>query len=158
MLVYRLCKVDEVNKLLDERNIESIGVPASVFINEQQTKNISSHEYNYHLSYLHFFKDLSSIFYFYTEEKFLCTYDIPEEILNNHAGKGFYQNYINYNRIEAVDEYAIPVSELSFQYLNKIDKITEFIDYDDYLYDPTLSEDLKPIYKKEGRSRTRKIS
>ena len=158
MLVYRLCKFEEVNKLLEEKNIDSIGVPASVFINIQQVKNVSSHEYDYHLDYLHFFKDLSSIFYYDTEDKYLCTYNIADEILTNHKGQGFYLDFVNLRRLVAVDEFAIPTNELSFENVVKVEKIKEFIDYDDYIADSSLDDELKLIYKRKERSRTRKIS
>jgi hypothetical protein len=61
--------------------------------------------------------------------------------------------------MEAVDEYAIPVNELSFEYLKRVDKINEFIDYEDYLFDPTLKEEIQTIYEKgKERSRTRKYN
>ena len=156
MVVYRLCKVGEVNKLLDSEDLESVAIPGKVFIDKQQEKNVNSHNYNFKVSYLHFFKDLSSIFYFYTEDKYICTYDIPDDKLEKYQGEGFYWDYRNFSKMEAVKEYAIPSFELSFSYLKRIDKIKEFINYEDYLFDPSLSEELETIYiKGKERSRTK---
>ena len=159
MLVYRICRIGEVSKLLENKDLNEVGKPATHFIEKQQKGNISSHDYNFRLSYLHFFKDLPSIFYFYTADKFICTYDIPEDILEKYKGQGFYLDYCNFEKMEAVDEYAIPVNELSFEYLKRVDKINEFIDYEDYLFDPTLKEEIQTIYEKgKERSRTRKYN
>ena len=159
MLVYRLCKVGEVEKLLNNKDVNEIAIPGSNLIKKQQEKNINSHCYNFQLSYLHFFKKLESIFYFYTADKYICTYDIPDEILEKYEGEGFYLDYINFEKTQKTVEYAIPSNELDFSYLVKIDKINEVIDYEDYIFDPSLKDEIETIYLKEkGRSRSRHIS
>ena len=159
MLVYRICGIGETSKILESKSLEVAARPGTYFIEKQQKGNINSHSYHYKKSYLHFFKDLPSIFYLYTGEKCICTYDIPEDILEKYKGQGYYMDYRKFEKIEATDEYAIPVEELSFEYLTKVDKINEYIDYEDYLFDPSLSGELETIYQKnKERSRTRKIS
>ena len=156
MLVYRLCKIGEVNKLLKEKSFENVGTPGQLLIERQHEKNVNNHVYDYQKTYLHFYKRLQSIFYLYTEDKYLCTYDIPDEILAKYQGYGFYYDYRDRSRAVSTVEYAIDINELSFNYLCKIDRIIEYIDYEDYLYDPTLQEELETIYSKERRRIRRK--
>lgn len=156
MLVYRLCRIGEVNKLLQEKSVENIGVSGQLLIERQHKENVNNHVYNYQKEYLHFYKRLESIFYLYTEDKYLCTYDIPEEILEKYLGYGFYRDFRTRGRIVSTVEYAIDIEELSFDYLVKIDKILEYINYEDYLFDPSLHEELETIYSKERRRIRRK--
>lgn len=140
MLVYRICKELEIRKIFENDSLNDIG---KAFINN---KKINNHNYEPNKKYLHFFKEYSSVFYLNTESGYyICTFDIPEFILENNAGEGYYLDITNWRNKEKVTEYAIKTEELDFNYLIKIDKITEYIDYEDYLYNE-YTDKLETIY------------
>lgn len=142
MLVYRVCRKEEILKLFDKYDMNDIGNYFSI-------TEVNNHHYEPNQKYLHFFKDKDSILHFLLKDKYLCIYDIPEDILKQYEGIGYYLDYFKFAVKIEVDEYAIKCHELSFDYLEKVYYINEEIDLDDYLDDSELTNFLDCIYEKE---------
>lgn len=149
MLVYRICDKEEIDKLFENYNIEDIGFKI-VDKNYYGVYKPNNHKYKNNKKYLHFFKDLENIFYLSTKkDRYICTYEIDDKILNKTKGIGKYLNFINYIHLIEVEEYAINIKLLDFNNLLKVDLIEEDIDYEDFLNDNSLSCYIKNIYEKE---------
>lgn len=81
MKVYRLCRQNEIDEILQNKSFQNVGN----FCSEDKTKN--THQYNANKKYLHFFRDKSSLLYLNTlKNRYICTLDIPEYILNSKIG------------------------------------------------------------------------
>ena len=79
MQVYRLCSEYEINIILKTHDFSKI----SRFF--YPNPKLNNHKYQPHQRYLHFFQKLSDILYQdTTSDKILCTYNIPDEILNKY--------------------------------------------------------------------------
>lgn len=143
MLVYRICKKEEIEKLFKNHNIVDIGNCFSL-------TEVNNHQYEPNQKYLHFFKEKDSILHFLLKDKYFCIYNIPENILKQYEGVGYYLDYFKFAIKIEVDEYAIISNKLNFDYLEKIYYIKEEIDLDDYLDDFELTNFLDCIYEKES--------
>lgn len=140
MLVYRICKKDEIDMIFNDRNFKNVGKVCKI------NDNINTHVYKNNKKYIHFFKNKDSIFYLNTtKEMYVCTYDIPIYLLETHYGVGFYLDKFNFRNLEKVSEYAIENESISFNYLLRIEKILEYIDIDDYMHDD-ISSKIETIY------------
>lgn len=84
--------------------------------------------------------------HFLLKDKYLCIYNIPEDILKQYEGIWYYLDYFKFAIKIEVDEYAIKCHELSFDYLEKVYYINEEIDLDD----SKLTNFLDCIYEKES--------
>lgn len=107
MVVYRVCSKDELFKILDSRDFYNVGR----YI-ERNVGTMNNHKYQKGKRYLHFFKEKISILNLDVQnDSYVCTYIIPDKILFEYEGKGYYYN------IElvtfAVTEYAIPTDLLN---------------------------------------------
>lgn len=135
MLVYRLCNKDEEKAILGNRNFEGIGHKCQ----NDSTKN--THRYIQDINYMHFFEKETSLLYLYPSKgKMICVYDIPDEILSASKGRGLYLDFINFEDMQEVNEYAIESDKVKFEYLKKIYIIEQDFDFDyvpktDELYD-----------------------
>lgn len=135
MKVYRLCRKEEVEKVLKDRKFNNI-IHRSLSDAKQNT-----HEYIENQEYMHFFEQEISLLYLNsTKGKVICVYDIPEDILEESKGKGFYLDFINFENIQEVTEYAIESDKVRFEYLEQMYIINEDMDFDympgtDELYD-----------------------
>ncbi len=159
MIVYRVCAYSEVKEILENCSLDTVGRSGQELVRVQQSQNVSNHNYNYRKKYLHFYKDKSSIFYKNIDDVCICTYNIPDEILNDRIGEGYYLDLANQRRIVRVPEYAIDIDDLCFDYLEKVEYAREFIDFDDYCADPNLTDIVEIIYNKEkGIKRERRVS
>lgn len=140
MLVYRVCKNIEFKKILNENNFNNIG-------NYFTKTNLNTHNYDEKYKYLHFFKDKESIFYLRTlKDRYLCIYDIPEEILSKYIGTGYYWDFINYKDLNDVVEYAIENEAIDISFLKQVAYIKCDIEYEDYLDDNELIDYVDVIY------------
>ena len=149
MKVYRICNKEEVNALLNDKDFSNVGKEGLIFIQQQIKDDTNNHNYEPKEKYLHFFKSLHSIFYLNTNEGYyICTYDIPDEVLKDGSGIGKYWDFMNFSHLVNVEEYAINIKNLKFDYLEKIDEITEYIDVEDYLYNFSIEDFLTTIYNK----------
>ena len=150
MLVYRICNNNEISKILTNKSLNEIGKKYHT------NKLINTHNYKNNIKYIHFYKDFNSIFYLNTNKNFyICTYNIPDNILDNCIGIGYYLDREFLRNIENVYEYAIDSKLVLFDYLLKIDKITDNIDFDDYIYNSYLDK-LETIYLKQSKTLVKK--
>jgi len=145
MIVYRVCSEEEIKKILEEHDFSKIGNKFSTLY----IPKMNNHKYEPNQLYLHFFKDKGSILYLENLKKnYLCSYDIPNEILDKNSGIGYYWDLLNYSTLCNVPEYAIKSDEIIFDYLKEIDYINKEIDIEDYLEKQELTNFLKLKYKK----------
>lgn len=140
MEVYRICSDWEISTILKSKSTSEVG---STFINNTK---INTFDYNPTTKYLHFFQKYEDIFYLDCRGcENICTYDIPEEILAQSQGIGFYYDRINFRHIDEAIEFAVDVNLLDFSYLKRVDKITSILLFEDYL-EGDIQEYLKNIY------------
>lgn len=140
MLVYRICQKNEIETILKDKTF----INAGKYYEINNKKN--THKYLINKKYIHFFKDKDSIFYLNTDAKmYICTYNIPNHLLETHYGIGYYLDRIYYKNLEKVDEYAIENEFISFNYLLKIEKIIKYIDIEDYINND-ISSKIEIIY------------
>lgn len=144
MLVYRVCYEKEMRQLFHDQSFENVG---EVFYRQPLLNN---HPYDTSKKYLHFFPDYDSLLYFYIAEgSYICSYDIPSEVLDQHEGMGRYYDRIHMEKPEFVPEFAIPTDELDFQNLVKVDQVKDFVDYEDF-YLGEMDKFLKPFYNRDN--------
>lgn len=141
MKVYRICNIDEYNIILNEHSLSSIGrIP-------KNDKMLNDHNYQADTRYMHFFQRMIDIGHWLTEEgRYLCTYDIPDDLLEKHKGTGRYPVYQEWAE---VSEYAIPSSLISFDYLKKMEYMDPSISWDD-LINNTYRRKLSTVYEIKG--------
>ena len=78
MLVYRICKKSELERIFEDNNFTNVGYNFPV-------SDLNTHNYTENSKYLHFFLKKESIFYLRTlKDRYICIYDIPEDILNRY--------------------------------------------------------------------------
>lgn len=143
MIVYRLCNNQEIESILNNRNFDSAGQKFEI----DPKKN--THKYLQDIEYLHFFKKPISLLYLsLLKGKYICVYNIPDSILQQHEGTGLYLDYIFFRNLHELTEYAVPTSKLKFSYIERIYEIIEFIDFDEYIPNSTdeVMDSLKCIY------------
>ena len=144
MLVYRICNNIEISKLLTNKSLSEIGKTYKI----DKLKN--THNYKSNIKYIHFFKEFDSVFYLNTNKNhYICTYNIPDYLLDNNLGLGYYLDRTFLRSIDNVHEYVIDSNIVLFDYLIKIDKIISNIDFDDYLYS-SYQNKLETIYIKQN--------
>lgn len=140
MIVYRVCKEDEINLIFANKDFLDVGSNFSC-------SEISTHKYNENKKYLHFFQKKDSILYLgVLKGRYICTYDIPEDILECHRGIGYYYNYFNYRNLNAVEEYAIETDLIKMSFLKSVGYIKEDIDFDDFIDDYDTANFIDVIY------------
>lgn len=151
MIVYRLCHKIEAQKLLNGEDFQNIGRPF------EKKVTLNNFDYLENEHYLHFFKKFSNIFYLKPHEgQYICTYDIPEEILKVSEGIGYYHNYIHPDFLmDDVPEYAINTKLLDYEYLVKMQQFTMYVNHKDYFEDVTLSEALETVYENSVTTKTK---
>ena len=143
MVVYRLAMQDEIESILDEKDYKNVG---RYWENDA---HLSTHRYDIHEKYLHFFLSLDSIFYLYTHVGlYICTYDVPDYLVKAYYGTGRYCNMVNHNIIDEVKECAIPSKYICFDNLVKVECIEYLMKYEDYL-NGKYSDLTKVVYEKE---------
>ena len=85
MKVYRIANRLEIDKFLENKTFSNVG---STF---NETCKNNSHHYKKNTFYMHFFDSKDDIFYFNSPlKRFLCTYNIPDEVTNGYLGLGKY--------------------------------------------------------------------
>ena len=140
MVVYRICKKEEIEHIFNDKNFKNVGKTFEI------NKNTNTHLYTADKKYIHFFKDKDSIFYLDTcADMYICTYCIPDSLLERHYGVGFYLDRTNFRTLEKVSEYAIENELINFNQLLKIERIKEYIDIEDYIYYDITSK-IQTIY------------
>ena len=150
MLVYRVCSGNEIIKLFNDGNFSNVG-------NFFKKNTLNTHNYKSDKKYLHFFQNIESVIYIETKGRFLCAYDIPNEILEKYKGFGNYMDVFNFSSLVSILEYAIEVDEMDFEYLESIDRIKSCLEIEDYLKDKNFTNFIDPVYKKETKKKVKKI-
>lgn len=145
MKVFRLCNKDEVENILNNRNFDKVGHEC------QKDSSKNTYQYLPNKNYMHFFGDAISLLYLYPSKgKMVCVYDIPDEILNNSKGKGLYLDFINFEDLKEVTEYAIESDKMQFEYLDKAYKIKEDLDFDYVPQENEIYAGLNCVYDFQG--------
>lgn len=141
MRVYRLCNKYEAESIFKNRNFDKVG---HEFQNDS-TKN--THQYVQDKNYMHFFEQEISLLYLYpSKKKMICAYDIPDDILNVSIGRGFYLDFINFENMQEVTEYAIESDKMKFEYLQKVYTIKRDLNFDYIPKEDELCDCLNSIY------------
>lgn len=150
MIVYRVCKKDEIDNILNNKLFINVG-------NNFNYSCINNHSYNKDTKYLHFFLNLDSILYLRTlKDRYLCIYDIEDNILNKNKGLGYYLNYISYNTLDEVIEYRLENKDINFDNLKQVYYINNYIDYEDFFDDFDISKIADIIYNIEEKTLSEK--
>lgn len=150
MLVYRLCKKEEINKIFSGFNFSEIG-------NICEVSNKNNHKYIPNKKYIHFYDKKDSILYLNPlKDEYICTYSIPDDLLNKYKGTGKYLDFIKWENLSEIDEYAIPSELIEFEYLEKVDIIINDIEYEDFLDDYHLTKLIDNMYVNSNKNKLRR--
>ena len=148
MLLYRLCKEEEISKILKLQKITAVGRYC------HNTHKLNTHVYKKDKKYLHFFLEEYEIINLNPKkDNYICTYDIPEDIVNEHLGFGYYRSIFNLEDLTKIKECAIPIDLIHFSNLLKIEKIKEYIDIEFYLEDIDKYKEIVYINRKNQKSK-----
>ena len=149
MLIYRLCKEEEMLKILEAETITAVGRYC------HNTRKLNTHVYKRDKKYLHFFLDEYEIINLNPKEgKYICTYDIPKDIVNEYLGYGYYRSIFDLDTLIKIPECAIPTELIRFSNLLKIERIKEYIDIESYLDD--INKYKEVIYPKKSNNKIRR--
>jgi len=149
MLVYRLCKEDEILKILETKKINIIGRYCS------NIHKLNTHIYEKNKKYLHFFLEEHEIINLNPQKgKYICTYDMPKDIIDKNLGIGYYRSIFDLETLKEIKECAIPVELINFSYLLKIEKITKYLELEDYLDDINKYKEI--IYPNSSKIKIRR--
>lgn len=150
MIVYRVCKKDEIDNILSNKSFINVG-------NNFNYSCKNNHSYNKDKKYLHFFLNLDSILYLRTlKDRYLCIYEIDDDLLKKNEGLGYYLNYVSYNNLDEVIEYRLENKDINFDNLKQVYYINKDIDYEDLLYNFDILESADIIYNVEERTSSEK--
>ena len=153
MLVYRVCHKDEYEVIFKEHSLINIGNTYS-----HLNPAVNTHQYKPDVRYIHFFEKLMDITYWYSYEgNYVCTYDIPDDLLKNYRGIGYYNEQIKFRTQNKVPEFAVPSNLVDFNYLVKVEYIKETILFEDF-FDDYYKQFLETVYDVQGPSLERKGS
>lgn len=118
MLVYRYLNDRELRAILCDFK-DHIG---SYFNHGDKLAN--THKYQINTRYLHFFKNKSAIEYiktYHTKDNrdfYICTFDIPKEILAKGVGKGTYESGKGYDTYLVKEkEFVVKVDDFDCEWL-----------------------------------------
>ena len=143
MKVFRLCRENEIQQILDKQSFKDIGRYYSNF-------GCNEHKYENNKKYLHFFKTKSDLLYLrFLKGKYICEYDIPQNICEKYIGVGRYCDYVNFAELVWIKEIAIPSDLLKFEYLQNVGRIVKNIDFDLMQKNPNLNGYIQKIYGSE---------
>ena len=144
MKLIRLCKEEEVKSILERKDFDGVGKKY------QNNEKLNNFNYDPNEKYLHFFRDISGILYLdSTKGNYICTYLVPDELLEGKNGYGKYLDYVNFKQLQLVPEFAIESKFLSFDNLEKVEKIVKDIDYHDLFFNPYFKGLTETIYDAE---------
>lgn len=123
IVLYRVCNKEEIESILKNKNFEDVG--------KKRNLDTKKNNFNYEKDekYMHFFTNKHNILYLdCSKGKYVCTYDLPEKIVKEHKGIGKYLDYMFFENIIEVEEVAIPITLMDYNYLDSIEKLID--DYD----------------------------
>lgn len=128
MLVYRVCSKREIMAIINDKGFTNVGNYYDVNLKRNTFK------YDSGVRYLHFYDKYDDVLHSNTDKgRYICEYDIPDDILTKYSSVGFYLDYINFRSLVDVREYAIPTYELVFKYLLGYDVLEQELDYEDII-------------------------
>lgn len=140
MLVYRVCSQKEISTIFQEKSLKSIG---KVY---PRNPKYNTHAYHKNQKYIHFFEYFEDIFYLNSSHRnIICTYDLPEDVLKDFMGFGFYLDCFYYETLQEVVEYAVPCEKVRFSSLQKVEEITDTIFIEDYI-EGHFREKIETVY------------
>ncbi len=147
MILYRICNKKELDLIKEKDDFSEIGTSGSDLIRYQKQNDMNTHMYDINKNYMHFFVDKGNVLYMNSIlGNYICTYDIPNSILEGKLGIGRYSSYF-YNRdIIGIAEYSIESSKIKKEYLQKVEMITSDMCITDDDYPDSLDEFLETIY------------
>jgi len=146
MLVYRICTQDELSILLNERSLDNVAMYCEI------DDRVNTHKYKKDKKYIHFFSEYGDVFYYDSKERrFICTYDISEDILENSKGIGYYLDRYLLRYIQKVPEYAVESDLVSFDDLKLVEEMTDNIFYEDYV-DDEYRDKIQMVYQADSKS------
>ncbi|MBR5012502.1 MAG: hypothetical protein IKY15_01040 [Clostridia bacterium] len=149
MKVYRLCRKEEIISILKNQNFDGVGQECI------QDETINTHKYKNDKKYLHFFPKFDDLLYLNTTEgHYICTYDIPDSILDKTKGIGKYVDFIKFMNLVDIEEYAIETSSLDIKNILSVFRIEKFIDYEDFWFDRSLKGFIRPVYIQNKKSKS----
>ena len=160
MVVFRICDKEEIDKIFSSDDYFDFGTSGSYFIEKNEIRQLNYNKYDPSKKYLHFFKLKEGIEHCEPlKGRYVCIYNIPDDILKQSRGRGIYKNlHIMADRLD-LDEYAIESAKLNKSYLIRIELLTQTIDYRDkdfmftddtfkIVYDTPEAEELIKEYNK----------
>ncbi len=149
--VFRICDKAEVDKIFKDMDFKDIGASGKMHKRKPGEATVNNHVYDEDEMYMHFFPKFSDLFYINLEKgKCVCTYDIPEEILDASLGYGEYMDLFTYSIPRKVPEYCINNKLLKFEYLTQVKLLTNDISYIDFLSEEPLDDFYELIYSKQA--------
>lgn len=149
MLLYRLCKEEEISKILTTKKITVVGKYC------QNTHKLNTHVYQKNQKYLHFFLEEYEIINLNPKkDKYICTYDIPKELVDQYLGFGYYRSIFDLESLNKIKECAIPCELIVFSNLLKVEKIKEYLDIESYLND--INDYKEIIYQRDSIPKIRR--
>lgn len=141
MEVFRLCDTNEIEYILKNKNFANVGQEFQI----DPSKN--THKYIKNKKYMHFFESEISLLYLsLLKGKYVSVYNIPNELLKSSEGKGFYYDFISFSKLHELPEYAICSDQMRFEYLSKVYRINEDIDFEDFPERSEIYNYLSTIY------------
>lgn len=142
MKVYRIANRLEVDNFLENKSFSNVG---STF---NETCKNNSHHYKKNTFYMHFFDSKDDIFYFNSPlKRFLCTYNIPDEVTKGYLGLGKYVSKYDSSKEDYVLEYAIPSRFIKLEYLESIEVLPVSYTFKEFLQSGEYNSQM--IYSKE---------
>lgn len=146
MLVYRVCNRIEIEEILSKKRFDSIG---SIY----EVNHNNNHDYTPNTFYMHFFPKKEDIFHINNVlKRFICTYEIPDDLLVFYEGMGLYDDFTCHKEKFLV-EFAVPSKLISISFLRRIEVLPfdytylDFLKNGDYastlLYDGTKEPNLR---------------
>ena len=140
MLVYRICDEKELFRIFENRSIQEVG--KFYYVDSQK----NTHCYQAGKRYLHFFEKYEDVFYLNSrQKKYICTYDLSKEVLENCRGVGYYLDRVFFRYLQSVPEFAVNSILIHFDDLKQIDEIVEEISFEEYV-DREVENKIVSIY------------
>jgi hypothetical protein len=148
MILYRICSDREVNLILDN-DFSKVGSLGANLIEYQNEKGMNNHKYNPDKYYMHFYKDKGNVLFMNVfAGSYVCTYDLPDDMLEGKLRVGKYTGYFYGNNEINVCEYAIESEMIKKEYLQKIERTKEDICITDDDFPDSLDDFFEPVYVK----------
>ena len=140
MKLYRIGNSEEKDIIMDNKSFLDVG------------KYFHDHKMNtFHYGdsrYMHFFSSKEHLIVFgISPERYIFTYEIPDEVVSKFQGIGYYYHPYDFNYLNSVEEYAIPSELVCFDYLESIEYISKEFCYANCLEE--LTSFLTEVYAKE---------